>query len=49
MTDSFLKLNKPQKSTISGIAYGIDEEGALLLKVGNDWQRHKVGEVSLRL
>jgi BirA family biotin operon repressor/biotin-[acetyl-CoA-carboxylase] ligase len=49
MTDSFLKPNKQKKSTISGIAYGIDEEGALLLKVGNDWQRHKVGEVSLRL
>ena len=49
VTDSFFRPNKQQKSTISGIAYGIDEEGALLLKVGDDWQRYKVGEVSLRL
>lgn len=36
-------------STMTGIAYGIDEEGALLLQVGHDWQRYKFGEVSLRL
>jgi len=45
-------LETPQsenKTYSTGIACGIDEEGALLLQIGNQKQRYVDGEVSLRL
>ncbi len=42
-------LTFPQAPAISGIACGIDEQGALLVQVGQHRQRYEYGEVSLRL
>ncbi|RKZ52342.1 MAG: biotin--[acetyl-CoA-carboxylase] ligase [Candidatus Parabeggiatoa sp. nov. 3] len=38
-----------ERVTVTGTALGIDEQGALLLEVGNTIQRYVYGEVSLRL
>ncbi|HDN26565.1 MAG TPA: biotin--[acetyl-CoA-carboxylase] ligase [Thioploca sp.] len=37
------------KALVTGTAWGIDEQGALLLQVGNQKRRYVYGEVSLRL
>ncbi len=42
-------LKFPQANSITGIACGIDEHGALLLQVGQHRQHYNYGEVSLRL
>ena len=45
-------LETPQienKTYSTGTACGIDEEGALLLQIGNQKRRYVNGEVSLRL
>lgn len=44
-----LKHHSGSSSTMKGTAWGIDEQGALLLQVGHHLQRYMAGEVSVKI